>query len=155
MPSLKVMRPSRVFDVFTWIETVKSVVFNQPNIAPIMLVRHEAQSKLYFARICESNPTQQKSTLADLVTILRVTPDGITNRVPEHWAKPLHVRYDGTLDIPPEAPPPVIVHRKRFYTKWWFWTAVAAGISGVVLPIVLTRGEDSCPSGYHCIGVNN
>lgn len=65
------------------------------------------------------------------------------------------VRYDGTIEAPPEPPPPPKVERTPFYATWWFWTAIAAGAAAVVIPVVVIPRGDSCPDGYRCALLQN
>lgn len=63
----------------------------------------------------------------------------------------LNVRYDGSLEAPPEAPPPEPEKRTPIYAAWWFWTAVAAGVAAaIVLPVTLWPESDTCdgPCGF-------
>lgn len=67
----------------------------------------------------------------------------------------LNVRYDGTLEAPPEPAPPPPPKRTPFYATWWFWTAVGVGVAGIVLPIVLWPDSKDCADNYRCVTVQN
>jgi tetratricopeptide (TPR) repeat protein len=68
-----------------------------------------------------------------------------------------NVRYDGSLQAPPEPPPPPVDESPPLYTRWWLWVAVTAGIaagaSAVALPLLLR--EEPCPAGFRCAVLRN
>jgi hypothetical protein len=67
-----------------------------------------------------------------------------------------NVRYDGSLEAPPEPPPPPPPKRSRFYATWWFWTAIGVSVAAIVLPVVLTRRSPACPvENAYCVGYSN
>jgi hypothetical protein len=53
----------------------------------------------------------------------------------------LNVPYDGALVAPPDEKPPEPVRRKKFYTKWWFWTAVGVTVTAIAVPVALVPSD--------------
>jgi hypothetical protein len=66
-----------------------------------------------------------------------------------------NVRIDGVLEAPPEPPPPPQQKRRPFYATWWFWTAIAVGTAGIVIPVVLVPERKTCPEGFRCAALHN
>lgn len=120
--------------------------------------------QVIFTTIGYAGPERMKieAFLYDLRSKLRLNQSKITinkgelNRL-EELARLLYlnVRYDGTIEAPPEAPPPPPKRRRAFYATWWFWTAVAAGAAAVVVPIAVWPEAKTCPSGNHCLRMQN
>ncbi len=66
------------------------------------------------------------------------------------------VRLDGTATPPPEPPPPPPPKRKPFYTSWWFWTSVGAGLAtAIIVPYLAWPETREAPSGYIPVSIKN
>lgn len=68
-----------------------------------------------------------------------------------------NVRYDGTIEAPPEAPPPRRAAKAPLHRRWWFWTAVGAGAAAVATAIAIPLAAPSggCPAGFRCVAIDN
>ena len=120
--------------------------------------------QVIFTTIGYAGPDRMKieAFLYDLRSKLRLNESKITlqkgelNRLEELGRMLyLNVRYDGTMEAPLEAPPPPPKRRRAFYATWWFWTAVAAGAAAVIVPIAVWPEANTCPSGNHCLRMQN
>jgi tetratricopeptide (TPR) repeat protein len=60
----------------------------------------------------------------------------------------LNVKYDGTMEAPPEAPPPPPPKRSPLYATWWLWTAIGAGlVTAIVVPYAVWPESDTIGKG--------
>jgi len=105
-----------------------AVGYGGPNRLQIQAYLYDLRSKLRL---------NQTSAVTDMTRMSGI--DSLVNNLY------LNVRYDGSLDTPPEPPPPPPKTRTPFYASWWFWTAVGAGVAtAIVLPITLWPSSDTC-----------
>jgi len=122
--------------------------------------------QVVFATMGYAGPNQiaVNAYLYDLRSKLRLNTTSLTvntKSLPTELAQLsrtlyFNVRYDGSLEAPPEPPPPPQIKRRRFYATWWFWTAVGVGVAAIVLPSVLVKRDNPCPDdGKWCAGYNN
>lgn len=56
-----------------------------------------------------------------------------------------------TTPIVENSSPPPPDDQKPFYYKWWFWTAVGAVVAGgIIIGVVASRSDPSCPGMFTC-----
>lgn len=69
----------------------------------------------------------------------------------------LNARYDGSLPPPPTPPPPKAPAVRPLYARWWFWTAIGAGLAAgaVAIAVPLALQEPGCPDGNRCVLIQN
>lgn len=69
----------------------------------------------------------------------------------------LNARYDGSLPPPPTPPPPTAPEVRPLYARWWFWTAIGAGLAAgaVAIAVPLALQEPGCPDGNRCALIQN
>ncbi len=78
-------------------------------------------------------------------------PAPVTEPAPAPPAPDLGARPPPAPLVQTTAPPP----RPAIYTRWWFWTGLAAVVAaGVIVVVALNRssGGDMCPPGVNCQG---
>ena len=63
--------------------------------------------------------------------------------------------YDGELTAPVDAPPPGPAIKPPFYKTWWFWTAAAVVVAGVVgAGVGIAESQPAgCPEGSACLRI--
>ena len=122
--------------------------------------------QVVFATMGYAGPSQVavQAYLYDLRSKLRLNTTSLTvnaKNLPTDMAQLsrtlyFNVRYDGSLEAPPEPPPPPALKRRPFYATWWFWTAVGVGVAAIVVPSVLVKRDNPCPNeGMWCAGYSN